>query len=54
MVCGGLIWNFLPQPPVSDQETEELVDEKIDVLVFWKGIEGGFTKRGQASEKKTY
>lgn len=37
------------QPAVSDPETEQLVDEKVDT--FWKGIEGGFSKRGQASEK---
>ncbi|KAF8891132.1 autophagy-related protein [Gymnopilus junonius] len=32
-------------PGVSDPETERLVDEKVDA--FWKGIEGGATKRGQ-------
>jgi hypothetical protein len=37
------------QPAVSDQETEQLVEEKVDA--FWKGIEGGFSKRGQVSEK---
>ncbi|KIM49851.1 hypothetical protein M413DRAFT_117035 [Hebeloma cylindrosporum] len=41
-------------PAVSDQETEQLVDEKVDA--FWKGLEGGFSKRGQIivtiSEKK--
>ncbi|KIM49842.1 hypothetical protein M413DRAFT_60193 [Hebeloma cylindrosporum] len=34
-------------PAVSDQETEQLVDEKVDA--FWKGLEGGFSKRGQAT-----
>ena len=38
------------QPAVSDQETEQLVEEKVDA--FWKGIEGGSSKRGQASEKR--
>ena len=37
------------QPAVSDRETEQLVEEKVET--FWKGIEGGFSKRGQASER---
>ncbi|KDR82145.1 hypothetical protein GALMADRAFT_240679 [Galerina marginata CBS 339.88] len=32
-------------PGVSDPETERLVYEKVDT--FWKGIEGGASKRGQ-------
>ena len=36
------------QASVSDRETEQLVEEKVDT--FWKGLEGGFSKRGQASE----
>ncbi|KAF8162665.1 autophagy-related protein [Crassisporium funariophilum] len=42
-------------PGISDPETEQLVHEKVDT--FWKGIEGGVSKRGQIivtiSEKKT-
>lgn len=33
------------QPAVDDAETEQLVDQKVDA--FWKGIEGGMSKRGQ-------
>ena len=29
------------QSAVSDRETEQLVEEKVDT--FWKGLEGGFT-----------
>ncbi|KAF9076029.1 autophagy-related protein [Rhodocollybia butyracea] len=32
-------------PGVSDPEMERLVEEKVDA--FWKGIEGGLSKRGQ-------
>ncbi|KAF8963812.1 autophagy-related protein [Flammula alnicola] len=32
-------------PGVSDPETERLVNEKVDA--FWRGIEGGASKRGQ-------
>jgi hypothetical protein len=41
-------------PGVADPQTEQLINDKVDV--FWKGIEGGFNKRGQIivtiSEKK--
>ena len=36
------------QPAVSDQETEQLIEEKVET--FWKRLEGGFSKRGRASE----
>ncbi|KAJ4485875.1 autophagy-related protein [Lentinula aciculospora] len=32
-------------PGVSDLEMEKLVEEKVDL--FWKGMEGGMSKRGQ-------
>ncbi|KAJ3816815.1 autophagy-related protein [Lentinula raphanica] len=32
-------------PGVSDPEMEQLVEDKVDL--FWKGIEGGMSKRGQ-------
>jgi len=32
-------------PGVSDAEMERLIEEKVDL--FWKGIEGGMSKRGQ-------
>jgi len=42
-------------PGVADPDTEQLVNDKVDA--FWKGIEGGASKRGQIivtmSEKKT-
>jgi len=42
-------------PAVTDPDTEQLVNEKVDA--FWRGIEGGAGKRGQIiitmSEKKT-
>ncbi|THH27517.1 hypothetical protein EUX98_g6664 [Antrodiella citrinella] len=34
-------------PAVDDANVEQLVDQKVDV--FWKGIEGGLSKRGQIS-----
>jgi len=39
---------MLRQPAVSDRGTEQLVEEKVEM--FWKGLDGGFSKRGQASE----
>ncbi|KAG6909392.1 hypothetical protein DXG01_000692 [Tephrocybe rancida] len=33
------------QPGVSDAETEQLINDKVDA--FWKGIEGGTGRRGQ-------
>ena len=36
------------QPAVSDRETEQLIEEKVET--FWKGLEGDFSKRGRASE----
>jgi len=42
-------------PGVADPDTEQLVNDKVDA--FWKGIEGGASKRGQIiitmSERKT-
>jgi len=32
-------------PGVSDPEMEQLVNEKVDA--FWRGVEGGLSKRGQ-------
>ena len=32
---------------MADPDTEQLVNDKVDV--FWKGIEGGASKRGQVS-----
>ncbi len=33
------------KPAVSDQDTERLVNDRVDT--FWKAIEGGANKRGQ-------
>jgi hypothetical protein len=49
MVCGGLVWNIANFFLSLRFRTKKPRNEKINV--FWKGIKGGFIKRGQASEK---
>lgn len=41
----GTLTTFGSKPGVSDPEMEQLINEKVDT--FWRGVEGGVSKRGQ-------
>lgn len=44
-ISTGYADTFGSKPGVSDPEMEQLINEKVDT--FWRGVEGGVSKRGQ-------